>query len=349
MFQITFFMGKIITMTTDLEFQGVPTISEEKQYWFIRTYSGETFRNYYANNYVGLGVNNVPQSLIKSSDFKGLYTFLDKNTSYKNGAATKMVRELISFEHEMKIGDTVIIPSRNSHELAIGTVESDVYLVENKGTFTFRGRPEPYPEKRRRIKWEKIVYRDDLNGDLRGLTSSHHGLTNANAYADTIEGTIDSLYIKNAHAYFTLKINQDEAINAFVLSRFLNGLTYFYQEWCIEKGYEVNEDLTIKIQLQSRGKVAIRALGIGAVIAIASMIVLSDNNEVKMDMGRVKVEGKSTGLLKSYSNFLDAKQERQIKWQEFQDSMQHLKAMRYDDSLKSEKEVSDNMQAKGKQ
>ena len=330
----------------------IPTIDENKQYWFIRTYSGEIFRDYYENNYVGLGVNTIPQSLIKSADYsnpstlKNLHTFIDKNTSYKNGAATKIARELISFEHEVKIGDTVVIPSRNSYELAIGTVESDVYLVDIKGTFAFRNQREPYPEKRRRIKWEKIVLRESLNGDLRGLTSSHHGLTKANNYADIIEGTIDSLYIKKEHAYFTLKINQDEDINAFVLNRFLTGLTYFYQEYCSESGLAVDEELMIKIKLQSRGKVAMRALGIAGLLGVATMVALSNNNEVKVDLKNMKVEGKSDGLLKSLTDFLDKKQERKIRYEEFKDSMENLKAMRYDDSLKSEK-VSDNTQTKG--
>lgn len=318
----------------------IPVIDSDKQYWFIRTYSGAIFEDYYNDGYVGLGMNNVPQRLIKQASpedpttMTALRNFIHGNTSHKSKpSASKAANDLISFEHEMKIGDMVIVPSKHSAQLAIGIVESDVYLVENTGTFTFRNQPERYPEKRRRIKWQRVIRRSDLNGDLRGLISSWYGITNANRYRDIFESTVDSLYVRNDHAYFTIKIDQDEDINAFVLSRFLDGLTYFYTEFCKESGIEVNEDFTIKIKLQSKGSVALKAAVIGGVVGIAGLIVLSSNMDVKLNIGNVKVEGKSDGFLKSLSNFLDANQERKIRLQKFVDSTKQLQAKRYDDSL----------------
>jgi restriction system protein len=333
----------------------IPVINEGKQYWFVRTYGGEIFPTYYSEGYIGLGVNEVPQSLIKiaADNPSGVYElnkFIHNNTRYKNGAATKVGRELINFEHDIKIGDTIVIPSKNSTELAIGTVTSDVYFVNKPRAFKFRDRVEHLPQKRRHVKWERVIYRDDLNGDLKNLIGSHHGLTNANGYADVIEGTVDSLYIKNDHAYLTLKVNQDEDINAFVLSRFLNDLTYFYQEFCLETGQEIDEDLVIKIKLQSKGKLALKAFCVAGVVGIAGLVALSSDSEVKLEIGKVKVEGKSKGFLKSLTDFLDAKQERAERYERFQDSMKELKAMRYDDSLKkSEEEIRNNTHAEREQ
>src|SRR5205085_2454018 len=112
-------------MKTEQNYSGVPVIDADKQYWFVRTYSGELFEDFYTKNYVGLGVNNVPQKLIANANSKNLnqlqslQDYIDKNTDYKKGAATKLAREFVSFQHEIKKGDTVIMPSRNSSRLAI--------------------------------------------------------------------------------------------------------------------------------------------------------------------------------------------------------------------------------------
>jgi len=91
--------------------------------------------------------------------------------------------------------------------------------------------------------------------------------------------------------------------------------------------------------LKKKEKIVVQSIG--------TMIALSDNNEVKVDLKNMKAEGKSTGLLKSVTNFLDAKQERKIHYEQFKDSMDKLKATRFDDSLK--KEASNNPKAKGEQ
>lgn len=333
--------------------EDIPVVNENKRYWFIRTYRGEAFSDYYDKDYVGLGINDVPTQLIKSvnpddlTNLRNLHNFLNNNTSYKDGAATRAARQLIEFENIVKVGDTIVIPSKNSTRLAIGTVTSDVYAVRNTGTFYFENELHHYPQRRRKVEWDRKVFKDDLQGDLRPLIASQNGLTNADSFADTIDGTVKSLYIKDKHIYLTLKINQDEDINAFVLNRFLTGLTYFYQEYCKENGEEVNEDLTIKIKLQSKGKVAMRAFGMAGLIGLAGMVALSNNNEVEIDFGKVKVKGKSDGLIQSVSNFLDKRQERRIEWEKFNDSMQRLKAKPYTDSLRTDQNLADSVKKEG--
>ena len=335
-------------------FSEIPRISPEKKYWFIRTYAGETFDHYFDNGYVGIGVNNVPQSYIEDTRngekkaFLQLQSFIDNNTLYKRGSATKMARDLMSFNHEIKEGDTVIIPSTNSHELALGTVESDVYIVkDDKSTFKFKNRFESYPEKRRKISWDKKIYRDELNGELRSLISSHHGLTNATEYADIIQSVLGSLYVKGDLTYYSLKINQNEDINAFVLSRFLDGLTYFYQEFTMHSGEEIDEALMIKIRVQSRGKLAMKGLKYAGVVALAALVTFCNNNSVDIEMENVKAKFKNDGFLKTYTDFLDAKQEREIRLMQFKDSLEQLKALRYDKSLKSVKDSSNRAKAEG--
>ncbi len=347
------------------EIENIPVINEDKRYWFIRTYGGETFENYYDNKYVGLGINNVPVNLIKDArvivkspasfteednayeileDTKGndvmenrsafirLWEHINQNTSYHFGEATKAAVQLVNFENNIKIGDTVIIPSKNSSQIAIGTIESDVFSVRTPATFYFKNETHQYPIRRRRVKWERLIDKKDLQGDFRGITS-RQGLTNIDYFKDIIDGTSKGLYIRNAHAYLTLKINQDQEINAFVLNRFLSGLTYFYQEFCKESGREIDENLTIKIRLQSKGKMGIIGTIVVGVAGISGMLHLGNRPDVRMEMGTYHSINASDSYMDFYNQFINHSPERIQKAEEFNTSMQQLKAMNYLDSL----------------
>lgn len=91
---------------------------------------------------------------------------------------------------------------------------------------------------------------------------------------------------------------------------------------CVGRQPISNEELTIKIRVQSRGKMILKALGIAAVVSLAGLISLSNDPEFKVDVKKGQMEGKSKGFLKSYSEFLDKKQERKKQWLIFLDSME---------------------------
>ncbi|NEM97199.1 hypothetical protein [Pontibacter burrus] len=312
--------------------EDVRAVDPNRDYWFIRSYGGELFDTFFNNSFVGLGLNNVPYKLIldsadpKKDAFKDLQRFIDNNTEYTKGEATKWANQLLNFEYGVKINDIVITPSRNSDILAIGIVESNTYLDKNPGAFKFNGRYEALPEKRKKVNWIKTFKKEVLQAEIRGLLSSHQAVTNARSYSEIIEGNLSSVYIKGERIYLTIQINQDEDINAFELNRFLSSLTFFYDEFCKENGFKNNEDLYIKIKLQSRGKMALQAGAIGAIMGIAGLMVLSNNNELSVEIENVgKVSGKGDGFLESVSDFLDRNQERQIKYEIFKDSMERLK------------------------
>lgn len=327
------------------EIVDVKRVEKSKNYWFVRTFGGDAYFNYLQNNYIGLGFNNVPFEYIKSANnenkdsIKNLTEFIANNTKYTGGEATKWARQLATFQNEVKIGDTVIIPSKNSSRLTIGTITSDTYLEKNPAAFQTKNGIELLPEKRKKVEWEKTLAKEDFQGDLKNLITSHQGITNADNYFEPIEGILSNLYVKEEKVYLIIQINQDEDINAFVLNRFLNSLTYFYQEFCIENGIEVNEELSIKIKLQSKGRMALIGASIVGVVGLSALLLLSNNTEVKADLKAMKVEGKSDGLLNSISDFLDRSQKRKMEYEIFQDSLQRLKVQHKVDSVKLNNEV----------
>jgi hypothetical protein len=310
----------------------VKKVDEKKRYWFIRTYSGEAYQEYLNEGYVGVGVNGIPyEGYIKNAKdsddaFKQLHKYVENNTHYKKGEATKIAKQLIAFNSEISVGDTVIIPSKNSSELAFGTITSNIYLVKDPKAIKVKEKSEFLPEKRRGVKWDKIINRDELQGDLRGMLASHHGVTNADDYKEIIEGTLESIFIQDKYIHLVIQIRQDEDINAFDLSRFLNGLTFFYNEFCLENGVELNEDLTIKIKLQSKGKTILKALYHASIVGLLGIIALSNNNELEADLQTKKIKSKSDGFFKSITEFLDATEKRREERIIFDESLKRLKA-----------------------
>jgi hypothetical protein len=140
------------------------------------------------------------------------------------------------------------------------------------------------------------------------------------------------MYVKDDKTFLIIQINQDAEINAFQFARFLNGLTYFYHEFCIEAGCEKDEELYLKIKVQSKGKVALYALTGAGLLGLSSIILLSDNPTFKLHLkagvGEIEIEAKTDGLLKSLTNFFDANQERKENAIEFIESSEYMKATR---------------------
>ncbi|MBS7565127.1 hypothetical protein KHS38_12000 [Mucilaginibacter sp. Bleaf8] len=329
----------------------VRVIDVDRKYRFIRSYSGQLYNDYYERNYIGLGLNKVPYSIIKQASktdeptFNQLRLSIKSIYDFKEGTVTGWANQLINFEHILKPGDMVIMPNQNSSEYAFGIVESETYLAKEDKTFLFEGKYEVVPEKRKKVKWLKQIAKDDLNGDLRGLSATHAAITAADDYSDAIEGHLSSLFIRDNRIFFTIKINQDEDINAFAFNDFLSGLTYFYKEYCEVHGFADNEQLYLKIKMQSRGKMALTALIAGGVVFVATLFALSDNPELKAELGPYKFDFKADGFLKTLSHHknedADKELERRIKYEKFRDSIDRLKANSIHNPVKAsdEKEI----------
>lgn len=322
----------VINFETSIE--EIRKVPDNRRYWFVRTYSGQTFKDFTEGSYIGIGLNNVPFKLIEGANWSrqqskdSLVKFISNNTDYSGKEATKWAHQLMYFYHDMKIGDFVLIPSMNSDKLALGEITSDFFITTDKRTFSFDGHYEPFPEKRRRVKWLSVEPRSAYLGDLKNIFFSRQAITEIPEYQNILEAQVSSLYIVNNVGHLVVQIQQDEEINAFHLSRFLDSITYFYTEYCKFEGIELNEELYIKIKIQSRGKTVLKAGALGALLAIGVLIALSNNNELSVEYKEFRLKGRSDGFLDSFSKFLDAKEERRQKAIMFNDSLENLKATR---------------------
>ncbi|MEH6536639.1 MAG: hypothetical protein V7719_09615 [Psychroserpens sp.] len=342
-------------MEFDIEksIEKVRVVDENRRYWFIRTYGGATYTDFIEHNYVGIGFNDVPQKYIENckgrndSDIKNLREYIESKYSYRNGTTSKWINQLIDFQHTIKEGDIVVIPDRNSDQFTVGVVESDVYVVEDNRAFLHNKNYEPYPEKRRKIKWQRNIIGSDTR-ELKGLTNSRQAISRADNYADIIEGFVSSVYIREDQMHLVLKINQHEDINAFDLNDMLSGVTYFYNEFCKEYGIPENRDLTIKIQVQSEGNARVKGYFKKGIFGVMIITALTANGEFTMDPATGEFSFKTgdgivSSILEPITDFLNAKQERTIKFIEYQKSSKNLEL----NSLNTNNNVLDNTTEEG--
>ncbi|WP_143961341.1 hypothetical protein [Litoribacter populi] len=312
-------------------------VNPNRNYWFIRTFSGITFEEFYQKNYVGIGFNDIPYNYIQEAkkeneqSKENLKKYLEIHTTYEKGEITKWANQIINFQHEIKINDVVIIPSHNSDFLAIGTIESDVKLVKNPGSFSYKDKIEMLPQRRRKVNWILARKKSYFRNDFNGIFSSRQAITNISDYSEAIESYISSLFIKGEKAYLSISVNQDEDINAFELSKLLNSLTYFYREFCLEFDSEnFSEELYIKIKVQSKGRFVLKAISTVGLLGLGVLFALSHNPELRIQLGSsIYFEGKSGGgFLKSLDEFLENSHRRKTEYQILLDSIEANKAKR---------------------
>jgi len=316
--------------STEISIRQVPS---KRRYWFVRTFGGQLFEYYYDREKIGISGNTVPMEYIKnakydSSTFSTLQSFISKNIIEIQSEATKLANQLVSFYHEMQIGDIVMIPSEDSDYIAFGEVVSDIKVEKSGAILIHNERKEPYPEKIRKVRWLKIMDKFDVVGDMRPLFSSHLGLTNADKYSDFIESNISTFFLKDDHYFSTLYIdlNNDQELNAFELQRYLEALTKLYKNFCLENGIEENEELYIKIKVQSPGSLILKwsAIGIGiSFIGMIAMSVIGVDPQVKIK-GNPKEGFEFSASVKGnfLNNIADSKKkEQEIENQRVKDSL----------------------------
>ncbi len=290
-------------------------VPPSRQYWLVRTYSGITFNDYYEKGYVGIGYNSIPIDRIKIANKddvskNSLKLSFQQNYNSSIKESTRWSNQLISFYHDIKIGDYVVIPDENSDWLAIGEVTSKVIQVIDERTFRFKDKNEPFPAKRRKVKWLSVMNRHEYNYQLGGMVFIRQPITNVNEFQNVFESHVSSLFIVGNKANLSIQINREQEINAFDFRDFLDSMIYLYEELCIENDEPVNRELYLKIKVQSLGEVLLTGAAIIAVLGLATMFALSDDPSIDISYGKFRFKASSKGFLKSYDKFLNSKQKR---------------------------------------
>ena len=302
---------------------GIPIVSEGRKYWMVRTKSGVYFNDFYLNDYIAIGWDEIDdislmteekrESLvetIKLQYHKNRNTDEEDTEVKKTGNYGLIATQLIRFATEIKKGDIVIIPSQKSNNVAFGEVLDDGIYREMIDLEEVEDSQCPFI-KRRKVRWIKRQDKEEVDIYLYKLLNSHHTITDACEYSNIIERTLNSIYIKDNIAHFTLRVGQENNIKLKELSKLINNNISIIEEFNkITNSVLDVDDVAIKINLHSPGPVEIQGVITG--VLVISMITFAicggafkftrKNGEKEIETG---LEMKSDGLMEKLIKFMD--------------------------------------------
>lgn len=286
---------------------GLKEIDQNKEYWLVRTQSGDYYQEFYFDNYIAIGWDEISDlEEIINSDNEKLKEIVSQTypDEKKPGNVTN---QICRFVKDMKKGDIVIIPSKGSTHICFGeVVDNDAYTFNPETLIDFEEGMCPF-YKRRKVKWIKTIRRDDLDPYLYRLLNSHHTITDANDYSDFIDRSLYSFYKKGDTAHVVFEVQETEKIQALDLIKLINTIISTVDEFNTISNCRLSkEDIDIKINVQSPGPVEFSGyLPIILVIGVATVALVGGGLKFKKTFDTIEGELTSEGLLPGIIKFIN--------------------------------------------
>ena len=239
----------------------IPDVSDNTNFWLIRTMKGYFYDEFINQNYVALGWNFVTQNT--SFDKMNIEILKDQiKERYEDKRPGVAINKCIRFIEEVKSGDYVLIPNSGSSEVTIGILGeyyeeefdyleelSTIKKIENK-EFEIGNIKCPY-RKRRKMKKLLTISSERLGYKILKGISSYHGISDMNEYDVDILNCLYNCYTYKGNMMYSLNIAKKEPIKARELSKLMYGITELFCNL-------TEEDLvTVTINLNSPGKVTV--------------------------------------------------------------------------------------------
>lgn len=315
-------------------------ISEQRNYWFVRTQGGEFYEDFSFGNFISIGYDKILLSdITEAKNSPSPTEFLAEKVRkfYEdNGTPTHTANQILKFVYEIKKGDIVLIPSVSSSEIRFGeVVETPLYLKSDSNDFdncTF--------QKRKKIKWLKKVYKNKLNPNLYKLIYLHHAVTDASAYDQYIDKTLNTFFIKHGKAHLVIDIQTQKGIHARQLFRTGLNLLDTLDEYEEFENVDLDtNDIETKVNLESPGTIEFISENIQSIFIIGFLIVSLIGGNFAIS----KFSFKSKGLVQSIIDFWNQSKDIKIKEQLVQ-QLKSLQIQSPDDIVKILNALNQNKQ-----
>lgn len=307
---------KEVTIEDLMEIFNIKPLNSRK-YWLIRAGVDSSFFNeFYTRKFTGI---NIPSSndiqLLKNSSKEELRNFIETNCPEDKNIG-HLVGKLYNFIHEIKKGDIIIMPSSKKETIAFGTIEENDFYIDDslilEESFNAVDEQHGIPNKRRKVKWLKLVSSTQLPAKLLLNLFSPHGLSAIadEQITDIIDSIINDMFVKDEYASMTFEIKTEESIDFYSLSNYLNKINdviSFTNEY-----FSVNEKVTIKLNLNSRGNINFK--GPLKVLLAAGVILAFLGGDFEIGVEDFKFRIKTEGILayvKAYLDYQNKKEERE--------------------------------------
>lgn len=289
-------------------------IEDRKNYWFVRTHGGDFYHTFINGDYIAIGYDKIllsDVSRVKESP-NAATALAEKVRKFypENKRPGHTAKQILRFAYEIKKGDIVFVPSYASDYLTFGEV------IETPSYTKLDGNNDdacPF-EKRKKVKWFKTIKKWELDPNLYKLIYSHHTITNANDYDNYIDKTLFSFYHKKDKAHLVIDVKTTHGINGKDLFRFGLELLEIADEFNENVKENTSSDgVEAKVNLNSPGTVEFIANNISTLVVMGGFLWVLVGGEFEVNLRITKFTGKSKGLIKQISNFLDDSKNRSIK------------------------------------
>ena len=284
---------------------------DKRNYWLVRTNSGNNYNDFVLHNYVAIGwdyitldmlntksqedIKKIIEFHLKSNENNSLETddeidedeeddddiedgrIKDKSTK-RNRKITSIVNKITSFVNDIKFGDVVLIPSKNSEKISIGIVNSNVY--EDNNYIEKYLAEDPNTElslcsysKRRNINWIKHATRSTLDIYLIKLFNAHQAIFSANEYTPYINRMIYPIYIQDNEVHATIHAGHPKGVSLKEMTNFIDFLNSSLQTISETFGEELDTNcIDLKINIHSPGLIEIATAGAIGIFTISALI-----------------------------------------------------------------------------
>jgi len=302
-----------------------------KNYWLVRTSSGEDYEGFKANDFIGVGWNEIKYSDLKKlppeeqgaglkkdelkrfkltrrlmlDELAAKIEFSDEKdfASEKSRmmSAVKAIHQIETFVREIKKGDIVLIPSENSDFYSFGEVlESSIYLADSFE----RSTTVCDLVKRKRVKWIiKDLPRHKLDPNYWKFVRVQSTITNISDYRYFIETTVSNDFVLDGSSHFVLRVTQNIEVTARHYKAFFRILD------CAEELIRIDADVDIepaeiKARVQSPGEWVSISSYLPYAVCVALVVIaivgggLSHSKEAGFKFGSKGVWGRILEALK---------------------------------------------------
>lgn len=318
-------------------FSSVPT---ERKYWLIRTFGGKYYSSFLEHNYVALAHDEMPYSKISeiqkesNGDHRSIISRIRKACEEiyeKESRPGLIANQIFKFIFELKKGDIVVIPSENSEFISIGIVEDTQLINVNDSLIAETGCPY---YKRKKISWRTSNNRRTLDPMFYSVLFSHQAINDITSYSDIIERTIGNFYIKEDVGNLVLNVKQDDGINAVDLFQLGYCLLNYSKNYFDDNNlpFSIN-DIEVKINLNSRGKIHLKAPNANTIWLIAILVLCINGGGLKFKADGIDFDMSTDGLINNIIDYQNNYHDRDMT-DKIMNSIDSLQIQTPDDAVK---------------
>lgn len=222
----------------------IPEISEETNFWMVRTQGGFFYKEYIREKFIALGWNVVDSKTVFNDTNQELLKEKIRQI-YGNKRPAEGIHKSKRFMNQMKVGDYVLIPNEGSSEIAICKIgeyyEKEISYKDEINTIQRIKSKEsiigevtcPY-KKRRSIEVLMTVSNKRIGYKLLRAISSYHGLSDMNEYAVDILNCVYDCYVYRDDMYIPINIAKRTPVTARELSGLMYGVTNLFSELMVD-------------------------------------------------------------------------------------------------------------------